>query len=507
MIPKVLSEPLNKVPSIYNWVEKKLYPNQKIYDSDYYCFFETTRKVCRLYEIFNNCEFITSKLHPLLTKAKIEGDPMDVEFGVDYNEFPLFCSSHINNECVSILNKNEYYMMNLNINLFEKIVFCLKDEYMGRDSIKRLPLGISLPIREVLSHDYFKTIYVNNTEEEKRFIKTWPKEIFELIEREDLFYNLQEIKKNNENLDEPPSEFQFSRISNLKLNKALLKRKSTIKLGRTESNVFENNKKGANNQTEEADSQEYIDLIEKEFKSLSLKNKKISENYFINYRFSSDLRYMEVCLMLDSAAPFKLRIDKLEGIDQMTMEELDTAKTLMHEKRVIRQFAKCVGRGALKLGTIHTVPTEKLKIPEICKTGLLPPDNKKIELKDDNMSNQGWADFHNGVATGLQLATEFDPFSNHIKNWILYHRPPQAKDEFGGFLMSMGFHGYLKCFQKIELYQYMKAKHEAYTVGLLLGGAASMIGTADDAFSKALVINISYLHPKNLDIEISTSIQ
>ena len=54
IIPPVLSEPLNKVPSIYSWVESKLHPNQYKYDSIFLCFFETTRKVCRLFEIFND---------------------------------------------------------------------------------------------------------------------------------------------------------------------------------------------------------------------------------------------------------------------------------------------------------------------------------------------------------------------------------------------------------------------------------------------------------------------
>jgi len=53
----------------------------------------------------------------------------------------------------------------------------------------------------------------------------------------------------------------------------------------------------------------------------------------------------------------------------------------------------------------------------------------------------------------------------------------------------------------------MKTKHEAYTVGLCLGGAASLIGTWDEQFSKALCINISFLHPRNLEIEISTPTQ
>ena len=360
-----------------------------------------------------------------------------------------------------------------------------------------MPLGISLPIQEVLAHEYFKNIYVRSSPSEKRVIEEWPKEIFKLIEREDLYYNFHEIKKNNDTVKQ--------------VEQVTFKKQGSLKLGRMESNVFANTKssiidtKGPKNEkfkqvtrNSDEEAKEYMDLIEEEFKSLGLQNKKMAANslvpslhgnnsdHFIDYRFSSDLRYTKVCLMLDSSIPFKLRMDKVEGIETMTMEELDGFKNTMHENGVTRQNAKCVGRGALKLGTIDTVPTEKLKIPQINTTALLPPDNKKVELKEENSCVAGWAHFHNGVATGLQLATEFDPNSNHIKNWILYHRPPQPQDEFGGFLMAMGFHGYLKCFQKIEIYQYMKAKHEAYTVGLCLGGAASMIGTADEAFSKAL---------------------
>jgi hypothetical protein len=274
---------------------------------------------------------------------------------------------------------------------------------MGRDTIKRLPIGISLPIQEVLSHEYFKSIYVQSVDSKKLTIEDWPKEIFKLIEREDLYYNLQEMKKNKEQTDEATPEFQFSRISQMNISKKFSKRSSTFKLGRTESNVFAGMKKSNLNKnskakvkqphenSDEIETQEYINLIEKEFKSLGLKNGSnknklgnVSEGNFINYRFSSDLRYMEVSLMLDSSIPFKMRIDRIEGIETMDNQRLDEVKTIMHENLVTRQFSKCVGRGALKLGTIHTVPTEKLKILEISKTALLPPDNKKIELRDDH---------------------------------------------------------------------------------------------------------------------------
>jgi hypothetical protein len=175
------------------------------------------------------------------------------------------------------------------------------------------------------------------------------------------------------------------------------------------------------------EAQEYMDLIEKEFISLGIKEKHY-DDHFIDYRFSEDKRYEEAWFLLDSSRhPFRLRVEKIQGYEQMNDQERDTAKAMIHENWVLRQFAKCVGRGACNLGTVHTVPTEKLKIPSFWKVGLLYPDDKRVEYKEENLDLQNWAEFHNGVATGLQLATEFDPFSNHIKNWILYHKPPQDK--------------------------------------------------------------------------------
>lgn len=53
-IPDILSKNLLTVPSIYSWIENKLDRNQVMYDTDFFCFFETTRKVCRLFDIFSS---------------------------------------------------------------------------------------------------------------------------------------------------------------------------------------------------------------------------------------------------------------------------------------------------------------------------------------------------------------------------------------------------------------------------------------------------------------------
>ena len=175
-----------------------------------------------------------SELHPLLTQQKGD-EEMDVDSNPFLVDYPLLGISE--DSLLQDIVKNRR-----KLNYFERIVFCLKEERMGRDSIKKLPLGISLPIQEVLSHDYFKSIYVKSSEEEKKVIENWPKEIFKLIEREDLYHNLQEKKKNKEFSEEVSTDFQFSRVSSLNLNKNLVKRRSTLKFGRSESNAFANMK-------------------------------------------------------------------------------------------------------------------------------------------------------------------------------------------------------------------------------------------------------------------------
>jgi DNA integrity scanning protein DisA with diadenylate cyclase activity len=91
IIPAILSKTMSTVPSIYAWVESKLDPNQNNYEANYYCFFETSRKVCRLFDIFNEGEKETrSALHPLLAKSRYEDEQMEVESDLNTDLYPLF---------------------------------------------------------------------------------------------------------------------------------------------------------------------------------------------------------------------------------------------------------------------------------------------------------------------------------------------------------------------------------------------------------------------------------
>lgn len=49
----------------------------------------------------------------------------------------------------------------------------------------------------------------------------------------------------------------------------------------------------------------------------------------------------------------------------------------------MRQFSKGIGRGALTLGTISTIPTETLQYPEISKIGLVGANKQKAIYKEE----------------------------------------------------------------------------------------------------------------------------
>lgn len=114
-----------------------------------------------------------------------------------------------------------------------------------------------------------------------------------------------------------------------------------------------------------------------------------------------------------------------------------------------------------------------------------------------------WPEFHNGVGTGLRLAKNIEAMNcNHLRTWILFQKPEVPKFEHGGFLLAMGLQGYLEPFLPTDVYWYLKTSHEATSVGLLLGLAASRIGKYDENTCKTLCLHIPQLIPSSYDVEI-----
>ena len=57
------------------------------------------------------------------------------------------------------------------------------------------------------------------------------------------------------------------------------------------------------------------------------------------------------------------------------------------------------------------------------------------------------------------------------------------------------------------MYQHLKSIHDLTAIGILLGRAASKIGTMDTQDTRSLCMHISYLVPPNLFVDISLPVQ
>ena len=76
--------------------------------------------------------------------------------------------------------------------------------------------------------------------------------------------------------------------------------------------------------------------------------------------------------------------------------------------------------------------------------------------------------------------------------------PVQPTSYHGGFLLGLGFGGCLDVLARTDVYQHLKSLHETTNIGLLLGKAASQMGSQDGQFAKTLCVHISFLQPPAL---------
>jgi anaphase-promoting complex subunit 1 len=78
----------------------------------------------------------------------------------------------------------------------------------------------------------------------------------------------------------------------------------------------------------------------------------------------------------------------------------------------------------------------------------------------------------------------------------------------GGLLLGLGLQGTLAHLSKPDIYDHLQFNHEGMTIGLLLGLAASKLGTEDTNVSKNLRLYLPAVLPTwNLEAEFSTVLQ
>ncbi|ODQ64815.1 hypothetical protein NADFUDRAFT_66873 [Nadsonia fulvescens var. elongata DSM 6958] len=207
--------------------------------------------------------------------------------------------------------------------------------------------------------------------------------------------------------------------------------------------------------------------------------------------FSEDRRFYEVSKLLQSS---KLQSATYNPTPDMNEHEVLKVRQQIGQTVALRTLAIPLGRGPLFFSSRFPLTTEKYPIPRLNFSVLIKPSNVTINQPNDptNEENMAWGYFHNGVSSGLSISKDAMDING---SWIIFNKPPNLNSQHAGFLLGLGLNGHLKKLEEWHIYNYLGPKHSLTSISLLLGMAASHLGTMDNQLTKVLSVHVAALLP------------
>ncbi|KAH8084916.1 hypothetical protein BXZ70DRAFT_995193 [Cristinia sonorae] len=212
---------------------------------------------------------------------------------------------------------------------------------------------------------------------------------------------------------------------------------------------------------------------------------------FIDIRFGHDRRVEEVARMLCSST-----VTTIKASERPEVSELDQAKE--HQMQVIRLaeriLALPIGRALFTFSSVPVVTKEAYLIPKLEFAARLQPQNMIMvpEAGKIPVECTAWGEFHNGVAAGLRLSSAADKVES---SWIRFNKPNELTPEHAGFLFALGLTGHLQEMLTWHTFGYLTPKHELTSIGVLLGLAASHVGSSNRHVTKLIAVHTPALLP------------
>jgi len=210
--------------------------------------------------------------------------------------------------------------------------------------------------------------------------------------------------------------------------------------------------------------------------------------------FPGDRRWEQIAELLDCSQPPLLAQHPAlsAGTDHARMEALHAIVA----RRARRALVSSVGRGALTLGLVALSPEHLLPVQRVTLAARVPPNGtlQNVDmalLGGDAKAILSAGAFHNGVATGLQAATQIiseNGGASALRAWVMAHRASDMNPASAGVLLGLGLRGLFKHLRLPDVYQLLRDGNDSSSVACLLGLAASHRGTGNRAASKAMTL-------------------
>ncbi|KAI1305134.1 hypothetical protein F5Y03DRAFT_356601 [Xylaria venustula] len=209
--------------------------------------------------------------------------------------------------------------------------------------------------------------------------------------------------------------------------------------------------------------------------------------------FKDDRRLDETKMMLNTTKPRSVRLDPLpEWSEPFYLEQ---------QKEIVTRFATNTlsiptGRGLMYYGLRFPLLTQKFHMHGFVLNCIVKPQNVTVGVDKSLFTEEkiAWAFFHSGVAAGLSISRDAKGIDT---SWILYNKPGNdLNNRHAGFLLALGLNGHLKDVAKWVAFKYLTPKHTMTSIGLLLGLAASYIGTMDSLITRLLSVHVTRMLPR-----------
>lgn len=232
--------------------------------------------------------------------------------------------------------------------------------------------------------------------------------------------------------------------------------------------------------------------LERSANYANLPNESADRQGIIHALFRDDRRLLEADTMLST---------KHHRVVQCNVQSQWTDSELLEKQKeqvtivATGTLAIPAGRGLMHFGLRFPLPTEKFDIMGFNLTCLVKPTNILVNADKSLFSEDkvNWAFFHQGAAAGLQVSPQAKGIDN---NWITFNKPSgDPSNRHAGFLLALGLNGHLKSMVKSVAFKYLTTKHTMTSIGLLLGLAASFMGTMDNLITRVLTVHVTRLLP------------
>lgn len=232
--------------------------------------------------------------------------------------------------------------------------------------------------------------------------------------------------------------------------------------------------------------------VERSANFSNLPNESADRQSIIHALFREDRRLLEADSMLSTKHHRVVQCNvQSQWSDSELLEKQKEQVTIV----ATGTLAIPAGRGLMHFGLRFPLPTEKFDIMGFNLTCLVKPTNILVNADKSLFSEEkvNWAFFHQGAAAGLQVSPQAKGIDN---NWITFNKPNgDPSNRHAGFLLALGLNGHLKSMVKSVAFKYLTTKHTMTSIGLLLGLAASFMGTMDNLITRVLTVHVTRLLP------------